>query len=262
MPTDRELFMRMLKKYGDRLDRIEGAMGKEAVPNPLVEPSDEVSSVSDTTTVTPTAPGGFQWNEGWTINEWQGEPLFDDGFEDGSVSKWDVNSNSNFGAVQDRVYEGSWSAYVSGGYASPIASFQPWSGGGTPITSVQFYYQESSNSSGSGFDIRNSNGNRELGVATDNPQWKIVDANGVNEIYSGNAYDEWHRVKVWFDWTTATPIATVEWRNMDSYFEVVSRDRPLVNGVDVAQVDHCDYHSGSFNADVATDTWIDSVVVE
>ncbi|PSP79668.1 hypothetical protein BRC81_03970 [Halobacteriales archaeon QS_1_68_20] len=61
------------------------------------------------------------------------------------------------------------------------ASWTAYDGGERPRR-FSFYYRETHNSNGGGVRLKNSDGNVEVGFATDNPQWKVFDAQGSKHL--------------------------------------------------------------------------------
>lgn len=183
-----------------------------------------------------------------------------DGFEDGQVDDTWTVTNSYLTAAQDRVYAGDYSAYTSNSSSGTyIARFQPSAlSGGDQIEDFFFYYQETSNQSGGGMRLLNSNGDVELGVATDNPQFFADGASGPTEIDGGSGYDDWVKVTVTPDWSAGT--FDVEFYNIDDdYTRTGTFD--LKQGVDVETVQFDDYNAGAWQGGSNMDMWIDNVAV-
>ena len=183
------------------------------------------------------------------------EPVVD-GFEDGSVSDtWDVN---NLSAVQDRVFEGSYSAYTSNSSSGTyIARWQPSDlSGGAEIGFFRFYYQETTNQSGGGFRLLNSNGNVEFGAASDNDEYEVDGATGITQLSDGSGYDDWVRVTLTFDWSAGT--VDVEFYNIPDD-DTATGTFDLKQGVDVETLQFDDYSSGSWQTGDSMDMWIDNV---
>lgn len=186
-----------------------------------------------------------------SISQWT------EGFESETLNKWSVNSAS---IATDRVFSGSHVAKID----TPLTEYQmrtaPFTNG-KEISSVTYWWQETgAGSYGSGIRFRNSNGNFECGVATDNPQWDIDDANGFDQTVESAGYEEWTRFTVEFDWSAGTFGVDLEQpANNTTYTET---GRPLKNGVDVQYVEFWDYTSAQWGDGGNILTWIDSVEVE
>jgi hypothetical protein len=160
---------------------------------------------------------------------------FTEDFE-GDLSQWTVHE-SLFGIRTDRTYEGAQSAGMEGDLASdtnslvaeavlPLSLQQP--------SMAEWYWQETSTQYGSAFHFINSNGNIEVALGTQNPQWQAWDGTGWNdEIWSANSYDRWIHYRVTFDWSNGT---------YDYYMEDLQTGdtrtgtRSLQHGVDVAKI--------------------------
>jgi hypothetical protein len=160
------------------------------------------------------------------------KPALIEDFE-GDLSGWTIN-DSDFTIRTDRVYEGSQAAgmddYVSSEFAAerviPTDFSQP--------STAEWYWNEDSSQYGSATHFYNSNGNLELALGTQNPQWQAWDGTGMDdEIYAGDGYDRWIYYKVTFDWSNGT---------YDYYMEdmqsghVETGTRSLRYGVDVNKI--------------------------
>jgi len=191
-------------------------------------------------------------------NDWSNgrERYWYSGFERENFNKWNVNNAS---IVSDRVQTGGYAAYttniVSGDYQFRAEPFD----GGEPITRFEYWYQETSSSTGAGVRLKNSNGNYECGFATDNPQWKVDDGNGTEQVGSPNTnYGVWIRCTMTFDWDAGTFDIDVEETNGATFTD---SGRPLKNGTDVQYVEAWDYGSGSWGSGGGIDQWWDDFEV-
>lgn len=124
-----------------------------------------------------------------------------DGFEDNDLSEWEVNSMST---TSSPTYSGSYAGEIS-------STLNDWHGrritssGGEQIDRFEYWWREpSSGANGGGFRFRNSNGNYECGVTSDNPQWYVYHANGNTEVSSGGDYNSYTRFTVTFNWSNNT----------------------------------------------------------
>ncbi len=157
--------------------------------------------------------------------------IFYDGFESG-VTKW--TTDYEFERKSDAAYAGSYSAgrdeYY---YADPddaVASISP-----TQIDEISWYWQEDSNQYGSSLSLYNSNGNRELAIGTENPQWTFWDGTGYDEdIYDPGVYDTWMYVKLHnFDWANGT--YDYHYENTNSG-HVETGTRSMNHAVDISEI--------------------------
>ncbi|WP_135535366.1 hypothetical protein [Halostella pelagica] len=169
------------------------------------------------------------------------------GFEDMSI--WTVNSG---GQVSDRVYDGSYSFYDSSNTSSgSSATWTPFSGGSQPET-FEYYYQEKSNSSGSGVRLVDSSGNYIGSTMTDNPEFAVEFANTSGVVDSGGNYDEWVHV-VW-DFSWASGEVTVSFDGLSSGASY-SGTYSLRGAGDVETVELWDYSSGRWGGTSAASWW-------
>ena len=132
--------------------------------------------------------------------------------------------------------------------------------GGQRINRFEFYYREvSNNSNGGGIRMYNSNGNVELGLATDNPDWVADGANGPNVFYGGDGYERWVRAEAVFDWSAGT--ATVTFKDQQSgYSESITVD--LKQGIDFEYFKIEDYSAGGgWAGGTKLIMWFDSIRV-
>lgn len=267
MPSAYEEFARLLREQTDRIDRLENAEYREAVPNPIVEPAEGTvtTETEDTVSVESSHVGSFQWSESWSTNTWSGIPFYTEGFESG-LTDWTVASGATLATdtTASRVHEGSTSAHATTSDSNGlVAASDVWpDGGGTQISTFSFSYMETTNSSGGGFRLKNSSGGYELGMASDNPEWSIDDGEGfVQYVGSGQlspSYDVWNTVTVWFDWSAGT--YTLEWTRPDRTTEFYRRDAPLITGENVETLELWD-HTGEVWQSSSLDMWVDSITL-
>jgi hypothetical protein len=189
-------------------------------------------------------------------NDWSNdrERYWYSGFERENFNKWDVNESS---IVSDRVKTGGHSAYTT----NPIIDdyrfrAEPFDGG-QPISRFGYFYQETNNSNGGGVRLKNSNGNYECGFATDNPQWDVDDASGVNQVRSLKAYEQWVRCTMTFDWNAETFDIGLESANTT----FTDSGRPMKNGIDVQYVEAWNYTGGNWGSGVDHEQWWDDFEV-
>lgn len=182
-------------------------------------------------------------------------------FETGDVSQWDdVNDLT---AVSNRANTGTYAGYCGTAQSGTHQAYaRPYDGDGVQITSFEYYWQETQNSSGNGIRLINSNGNVEVGTATDNPQWEIDDGNGLSEVtnYQTNAYDIWTRFTLTFDWGVGT--FSVDFERPSTGQNYTETGRPLKQGVDIARVQIDDFSGGTWQSGTGIDSWFDDITVE
>ena len=183
-------------------------------------------------------------------------------FETGDTSRWDdVNDLS---AVTGTVYNGSYSGHCdnaqSGTYQARVVP--PGYSGGKQPGEYEYYWYETDDSFGGGIRLFNSNGNVEVGTATDNPEWDIDDGNGVNQVYGGDGYGRWVRFRLTFDWGAGTFSADFE--DLQSGSSFTDSGRPLKQGVDIERIQIEDYNKGGWAAsgdvgDGNIEQWFDDI---
>lgn len=183
--------------------------------------------------------------------------VFFDGFDSGNLNGWDVNSGS---IVSDRTREGPYAVHCTDSNSSYLFRTDVNGGGGEQVSKVEYWFQETSGgSTGAGLRLKNSNGDYELGVATDNPQWDIEDGNGFEKDVhpSYPDYETWTRFTMTFDWDAGT--FGVDFEQPSTDISYTDSGRPLMNGVDVEYVEAWDYFNGWGGTSV--DQWYDSVEI-
>lgn len=197
----------------------------------------------------------------WTGSEWTdvveriSEEIYD--FETGDTSRFD--SVNDLSANTSRTYSGSYSGYCNSPQSNQpqAAVIPPNYDGGVKISEFEYYYQETINSSGAGIRLINSNGNVEVGTASDNPQWAIDDGNGTDGEVEKSQYDTWHRITLTFDWTAGT--FSVDWDDLGGSYSYTDSGRPLKQGVDVEKIQLDEYHAGNWQPGSAIDMWYDEI---
>lgn len=147
-----------------------------------------------------------------------------DDFEDGDASEW----SGVIIASSSRANSGSYSGYASSGTDYDDSTRTLTSGGSQP-NKFKFHWNEPGSNTGYALTFYNSNGNRELSVGTNNPQWVAQDGN-YNEFYSGDGYDRWIEFVVTFDWSSGA--YTVDGTDLSSG-STSSDSGNLINGTDV-----------------------------
>ena len=140
-----------------------------------------------------------------------------------------------------------------------IATYELRSSDGLRIRRLTFFYQETSGSTGGGLRFFDENDQDLLGVATDNPQHLIDDANGFSEGSYGTEYDIWVKVDVIFDWAAET--ADVRFTpQLEDGSPSRYPDRPLKTGRPVAMVQLWDQHLKEWK-NYEIEMWVDAVEI-
>jgi hypothetical protein len=184
-------------------------------------------------------------------------------FETGDTSNWTVNDP--LVANQTRVYAGSYSGESDDRQATvkdPMAYAAPSAlSGGVQASSFEFYWQETTNQRGGGVRLKNSNGNFEVGLATNNPQWDIDDGSGVTQVFSGDGEDRWIRFKITFDWGNST--FSTDFEDLQSGSTYSDTGRALKQGTDLERIELWSYTGGSWgsSADDLSRMWWDNFTV-
>lgn len=184
--------------------------------------------------------------------------LIVDDFESGDVSKWDVVNDLS--ATTGRVFSGLFSGKCDNAQGgSPQAYIIPDRiEGGSQPSGWQYYWQGTSNSFGAGMRLLNSDGNVELGLASNNPQWKIDDGNGIETVFGGDGNDRWVRFSVGFNWQQGTFSVDLEDTQTGSTY--TDSGRPLKEGKDIERVQIDDY-SGNWQDGGSIDNWFDEITL-
>lgn len=183
------------------------------------------------------------------------------GFESGDVSRWDVVNDLT--AVTDRVFEGTYAGKCSNAQSGqPQAYVIPSTlEFGSKPSQIRYYWQETSNQSGSGVRLFNSGGGFEIGFATDNPQWVIEDTNGFETVRSNFSqdYDKWVRVTFKFDWPNGE--VTINVKDLTESGSTNYGPYTLNQNQDIERIQIDDYQSNTWQTGGAIDSWFDSFEV-
>ncbi|WP_049970572.1 hypothetical protein [Haladaptatus cibarius] len=220
------------------------------------------NSVGTTTTVTVTeslAGGGTATDSRRFITPLDSGLWYDD-FEDGLGSEWTVDA-THLITKTNRVYEGEQSVGIEISDAIPVlAQCQPSPiAGGQQIAGFRFYWQEGQSSYGGGLRLKNSQGESEVGFATDNPQWIVHDANGTTQLKGDDsAYGNWVETRFVFNWEAGTFSVRVEDFGTGT---VRQHSGPLKHGSDVETISLENYSTG-WGTDSNCWMWYDSFAVE
>lgn len=199
----------------------------------------------------------------------------DETFESGTLDNWNVN-NSDFVIKTDNVFQGTYSAGIEDSFNSVyLYATYPMSDT-RQISEMTFHYYETSSQSGSGVRLYNSNGNQELGIATNNPQWVFAPTDNeadIVEVFDGGddpngggsaVYNTWHRVNLVFDW--GVPEVSWTWENLDDGITKTGT-QPVQQGVDVDFVELHQFKGFGGEAWATSGTpsaamWYDNITIE
>lgn len=183
-----------------------------------------------------------------------------DGFEDGNLDEWTVHE-SNFQIYSSPTYDGSYSAGIE--YDSTpedVADIIPdLTSGGYQASQFSFYWYENSSSSGGGIRLLNSNGNPEIGFASDNNEWDIEDANGFSQVYGGDGYERWIYVEMTFDWANGNADVYIE--DLSSGTTSNNTGRPLINEVNIEKIKIKEYNNSAWGSQGAMYMWFDNLKI-
>jgi len=108
-------------------------------------------------------------------------------------------------------------------------------------------YWETTDSTGGGFRLLNSDGDPEVQFATDNPEWEFEAADGTTtEVFNGerggtDVYQEWHEVAIEMDWANGD--FDYRWTRLSDGAETTGT-RSLGFGQGVEQIRFQNYASG------------------
>jgi len=179
-------------------------------------------------------------------------------FETGDLSKWDVRE-SGFDTVTDRSHGGVYAGSIDDRTRSVDIVAAQYLDPATQPDIIEGWYQEARDSYGQGIRLRNSNGQYEIGAASDNPQWDIDDANGTNEVLdpAEYTYDHWVRIRFGFDWGASPPTADVEFVRVSDGKRETYPGRPLKEGTDIESLELWNYTSGWGNGNIVA--WFDDI---
>lgn len=166
-------------------------------------------------------------------------------------------NNVEASIVQNRVFRGSNSAFSGVDGSNEIFTITPNSSPSKP-NYITYRNQETSSSTGSGMRIKNGNGNYELGLALDNPQWDIEDGNGFSGTVAEGDYNEWTKFTTLFNWEDST--FDVEIIGPDSGVSYEDTGRPLINGENFLTAEFWNYNSTSWG-DNDLKAWFDDILI-
>lgn len=175
------------------------------------------------------------------------------GFED--MSPWSI---SNGGQNNNRTLIDGNSFHGELDESNLQASATPYPGG-YQIDTFEYWYQETSNSTGSGVRLVNSNGDYEGGTATNNPQYDVDFKNTSGQATDGDRgenYDVWVNVFWDFDWPNNN--VDVSFRELTEGSFICDNTFSLKQGVDVETVELWNYNNGIWG-DRNLDTWWDEL---
>ncbi|WP_135851305.1 hypothetical protein [Halorussus salinus] len=171
-------------------------------------------------------------------------------FEDGvgDWSGWRLSQDSS------HAYDGTQAGKLSS--TSATAASKELNPTGTRIDGFDYYYWEPKfNQNGGGVRFQNSDGNWELGTATDNPQFVLDGA--TTEIDSGDSYAEWVHVDVSFDWDETPSTATATFSYTEHDYEWTATVE-MAEGIDVSTIYLAGY-GDSWGGGGTTEMWFDGM---
>lgn len=185
--------------------------------------------------------------------------ILEEGFESGNLSDWIVNDP--FEIKTDYVRTGTYSAGVTSDnqVAGPFGEL-PLGSNNEPNSLEFHWYEVKPSARGAGWRILNSGGDAECSFATNNPEWRIEDANGIQDIYPGDGYDRWIRVKFIFDWANGTFGYEIE--DEQSGTVRSGSGHPLTYDQGANSFVITSYTSGSFGEAKDTQIWMDDILVK
>jgi hypothetical protein len=158
-------------------------------------------------------------------------------FED-ELEDWKVVEDS-FSRTNEIAFEGSYAVGLNStsGLIDTIAylslSENP------QVQQVSFVWKEFFSSRGGGVLIRNSSGNMECFVGSDNPQWVVIgdnspDGPGRSYVGEGNGYNRWIQTEIKFDWNNSE--FSVSFEDIESG-NTGSETFQLNEGQDIGQIE-------------------------
>lgn len=220
-----------LQEYGGAW-RVTSLTGGRQTPSPTATATPSPTPVP---TATPTATGGEP-----TATERTGSTAFFEGFEDGT-DRWEVFVKDGWRALGGLSHSGDYSAAASRGtYTRRIAAADVTPS--APASEFSYYWLEVGGSYGGGVRLLNDAGGVELGFATDNPEWVVDDASGVDIVGSGEGYERWVETAAAFDWAAGTAVVT--FRDLESG-ETYEGTHSLKAGENVSRIQLCGFTSDS-----------------
>lgn len=168
-------------------------------------------------------------------------------FESGTFSNEFTVYDSNFDVVTGKQFESSYSAGIQQTSTSQrvIAEYKPdeWSGG-VQVQELTYYWYETDSSYGAALTVLNSSGGRVASMATNNPQWAVVNAAGnFEQIYSGDGKGRWIKVKMEFDYSNNNVRYTV--RDTQTGSEVTETRGMDFNSSDVETIHFENFDGGN-----------------
>jgi len=190
---------------------------------------------------------------------------FDGGVDGNKVGGWSVDTSNHLFYEAGQDFAGGQSAHATltdsdgSGNGDPQGQ-KDLPGGAEQISSLQFYYRETSGSQGHGVRLKNSNGKDVIGAQTNNPSWVVYDNNGFTSEYNGDGYDRWVRVKFIFNWNNNT--VDIEWEDQAGGNSDVFTGRPMINAVDIQQVRLETYNNGAYYNASATNSFWDEITYD
>jgi len=182
-------------------------------------------------------------------------------FESGDTSNWDTAPDIS--ADTTRAYNGTYAGYATNSSNSAFATVVPEGyGGGAEPSKFEYWWNETVDSKGAGIRLFNSNGNYELGIAANNPEWSVYDDNGyTRDVGDGSysRYDTWIRFTVTFDWTNNT--FDLDFYDSGTGYNLTDSGRPLRYGTDVETIRLGNQDDGGWENGDPVDQWYDDIQI-
>jgi len=174
-----------------------------------------------------------------------------DDFEDGDVAEWNSNTGKWIADTQTyggtSPYQGTYCGVAdSPDFVEVAATLTPPElDGGFQPTQFIYYWEETNTSNGGGLRLSNSNGNYEVGMATDNPQWYYSGGDGIGQFYGGDGYERWIEVILEFDWSNGN--YTLDVTDLSSGGNA-THSGSLRQGTDIETVEIVNFSGGSWES--------------
>lgn len=177
-------------------------------------------------------------------------------FEKG-LNKWDVYTDSF--TQSDQEYKGSYSGGASsGGLNKRILAEKVLAPNGYKPSKLTYYYYEYQTSHGGGIRIVNSDGEYEVGTATDNPEFDVSSAESIGQRDEGSGYKNWVKVEINFDWKNDEFTYTFEDLNTG---RTQTGTESLKHGKDLSKI-RIENYNGGWSKGSDFNMWFDNIKVK
>jgi len=178
-----------------------------------------------------------------------------EGFEDDDMSQWEVHDEA-FKRTTVVAHSGQFSAGAKVSGAEELATGTVASEG-AQISRLEYYWWETSESTGGGTRLLNSDGDVEIGIGTGNPVWRIDDQTGISRELGETAYETWVQTSVEFDWENG--FATVTLQDPNNEDNSYSNDHPLKSGNDIQAIQLHGFNGSEWQSGIDMN-WDDFVI--